>query len=214
MIPQIDNTNNTTSSSQHRTKTSVTLAVREEINQLVARIRSGNLEAYGRIIDLTERTVQLTISSILPDHSSYEDITEEVFIKVYQNLDDYELGTNFIAWIRAYARNAALTERKNWIRRKRMASIEDDEIELPSIDPLKILGTASSELAVMIMELIEDLPDLHRELIQRFYFQQQSTREIATALKRSETSVRVTLHRARSALSKECKIQQAAKAKR
>lgn len=186
--------------------TPVDLAIREEIDQAIKDVLSGRMEAFGRVIELTERSVRFTIAAVLPDAACLEDVAEDVYIKIYRQLGDYTLGTNFLAWIRAYARNAALNERKQWLRRQRMASLDDDAFDEPEVDPLGLLNAPASDVSVYIMELIEELPETHREVIQLFYFEQHSTREIAHKINKSDAAVRVLLHRARRTLAQEYKL--------
>ncbi len=184
-----------------------TLSPQRQIDEAILAIREGQRSAFRRIVELTDRTVRLTIIAILPDKARVDDVAQEVYIKIFKHLDDYTIGSSFLAWIKAYARNAALSERKHWLRNQKMIHIDDTNFQEPPVDALKILNVAESDLAVALMELIQVLPNDYKAVIQRFYFQQKSTRDIALEMNRSDASIRVLLHRARAVLIREYKTQ-------
>ena len=185
----------------------VALDPRQVLEDAVADVLSGDKEAFRRIIDLTETQVKIVAISILPDPSLVDDVAQNVFVKIYQHLSEYQTGTNFMAWIKAFARNAALSERKRFLRKQQMTtSLDELERDFP-IDPLGLGDRPANEIIIRLQERIEDLPESYREALQRFYFRQESTREIAVLMKRSEASIRVLLHRSRAALIKSLEIE-------
>ncbi|MCI0657645.1 MAG: hypothetical protein L0170_11320, partial [Acidobacteria bacterium] len=90
----------------------------EEIDDQVEDVRRGNLDAYRRVISLSESKVRLVLAAILPEPQMIEDLAQEVFLQIYDRLGEYRQGTDFFAWIKELARHSALNERRRWVRRQ------------------------------------------------------------------------------------------------
>lgn len=85
----------------------------------IAAAKKGELEAYNQIVLRYQDAVYNHIWWIVKDHERAQDITQEVFIKVYQRLRQFRGGA-FKTWLLRIATNTALDEmrslaRRNWL---------------------------------------------------------------------------------------------------
>lgn len=94
----------------------------KELEKLVERYRNGEQELFDAIYYETQKGVYLSISTIIKDKSTVEDLMQDVYIKAINNLASYKVGTNFSAWICAIARNHAI----NYYRRKKRETLVDE----------------------------------------------------------------------------------------
>lgn len=173
----------------------------ENLDQTIVRIRSGEIDLYGTIVDEFEGTVRAVVAGMIPDPNLVPDMTQEVFVIAYQRLDTYRPGTNFPAWLRTIARNVAQNERRRWYRRRDMEAGFKAEV--------------AHRVEAHIDRALEDMPDdtlnaLHdclsrlqgksQDMMQGFYYKDRSLAELASSLRISANSAKVILHRARQAI--------------
>lgn len=94
----------------------------KELEKLVERYRNGEQELFDDIYYETQKGVYLSISTIIKDKSTVEDLMQDVYIKAINNLASYRVGTNFSAWICTIARNHAI----NYYKRKKREILVDE----------------------------------------------------------------------------------------
>lgn len=94
----------------------------KELEKIAERYRSGEAELFDDIYYETQKGVYLTISTIIKDKSTIEDLMQDVYLKAIQNLSSYKAGTNFSAWICTIARNHAI----NYYNRKKRETLVDE----------------------------------------------------------------------------------------
>ena len=97
-----------------------------ELNLCVKEYMDGNIEKFNDIYYETKKIVYLSIYSILGNSAEIEDIMQDTYMKMINNLDSYKLGTNFKAWISSIARNLSLNE---YNKKKRIIELGDDEMD-------------------------------------------------------------------------------------
>lgn len=175
------------------------------LDDIIKDVLAGDREAYRTIVESCESNVRLILSCILPDKDLIEDQTQEVFITAYINLYKYEIGTDFLAWLKAVARNHALNARRSWFRRINMENDFCDQVQIEETidDEVEML---SEELGLNVSEslrhCIDGLADNAKNIINSYYFNQQTSSVIAKQYDRPAGWVRLVLHRGRIALAK------------
>ncbi|BBI31662.1 RNA polymerase sigma factor [Cohnella abietis] len=126
-----------------------------------------------------------------------DDITQDVFVKVYEHLDTFRGGSSVKSWLLTITRNTSLDYLKTaWIRRVQL---------VPSWFRQDYQRSAenewfSSEEKNHIWSLVLDLPRKQREVLLLFAHHHLSMKEIAELLELSEGTVKSRLHRARQAM--------------
>lgn len=94
----------------------------KELENIVERYRNGETELFDDIYYETQKGVYLTISTIIKDKSTIEDLMQDVYIKAINSLPSYKVGTNFNAWICTIARNHTI----NYYNRKKRETLVDE----------------------------------------------------------------------------------------
>jgi len=169
-------------------------------SELVRQIQSGEAAAFDELMRRYKRPVVNFIFRMLGNAQDADDIAQDVFVRVYQNLDTYRSETKFSTWLFALARNAAI-DRIRWRSRHRTESIESaPEIVASS-------GTAEEvnarEIGDQIAVAVAKLPEDQRIAIILSEYQGMSYAEIAGVMQCSEKSVESRLYRARQTLREE-----------
>jgi RNA polymerase sigma-70 factor (ECF subfamily) len=122
-----------------------------------------------------------------------EDIVQDVFIKVYSNIEQFENHPNIDFLLCRMTINRSKDVMKSWVFRKqrlvKVFPITESKSDLPEAELIK--KVSENEL----MGSILSLSIKYREVILLFYFEGYKTREIAELLNEKESTVRVRLSR-------------------
>jgi len=90
-----------------------------EIDQAILRVRGGSVEDYQTVVVAYHRRLRLWLSGFCPPGVELDEITHVAFLEAYRRLARYRTGTDFFAWLCAFARNLVLTECEKIQRRSR-----------------------------------------------------------------------------------------------
>ncbi len=166
-------------------------------SEIVRQIQSGAAAAFDELMRRYKRPVVNFIFRMLGNAQDADDVAQDVFVRMYQNLDAYRAETKFSTWLFALARNAAI-DRIRWRSRHRTESIES----VPEI--VASSGTAEEvnarEMGDQIAVAIAKLPEDQRTAIVLSEYHGMSYAEIAGVMRCSEKSVESRLYRARQTL--------------
>ncbi len=173
-----------------------------ETDRRVQAVRDGDREAFRGIVARHEASVRVVLAAMLPDADLVEDAAQEVFVTAYLKLGDYTVGTDFASWIKAIARNVALNERRRRRHGQETVRRYREQIEdLLQPDWDAALGRADAEVLAGLRACLEALPPRSRQLVRARYYEESSSRAIASAQGQSEPWVRVSLFRLRQVLA-------------
>ena len=173
-------------------------------NDLVILVRE-NPEALSYIIDRYRAKLEKYISRRTNvDSHDREDILQDVFIKIYRNINDYDDSLVFSSWIYRITHNHII----DWYRKNKKhisISLDDDESKLIHIlqDENSIVDSQSlhdQENIILIKNEINKLPGDYQEVLILKFFEDKSYEEISDILKISISSVGVKINRAKKLL--------------
>ena len=155
-------------------------------------------EAIALLLPAFRRKVFGLAYSFLRDREAAEDVTQEVFIKVWRALPRYDGRASMSTWIYTIARNASLSALRS---RRPQSSLSDAEVmeAVEGVDPAPSADAGVDRAA--ILRLVEQLPTRQRQVIMLFYMEEQSHEEVAAMLAMPVGTVKTLLHRARARLS-------------
>jgi len=144
----------------------------------------------------------LKISNISKEEA--EDILQEVFIKVYQNLNDYDSSSKFSSWIYRITHNATISAfRKKDVRPQ---SIPWDNEELINI--LKSTSNIEKDIIQQstykqILNIINHLPLKYKEVLILKFVENKDYREISDILHKPRGTIATLINRAKKSLNQE-----------
>jgi RNA polymerase sigma-70 factor (ECF subfamily) len=155
-------------------------------------------EAIGLLLPAFRRKVFGLAYSFLRDREAAEDVTQEVFIKVWRALPGFDGRASISTWIYTIARNASLSALR---ARRSQSSLSDPEVmeAVEASNPVPAADVIADRAA--ILRLVDQLPAKQRQVIMLFYMEAQSHEEVAAMLAMPVGTVKTLLHRARTRLS-------------
>jgi len=177
----------------------------------MALIKQGDMDALRQLIEAHQYRVIGTVAKMLGDDSDAEDISQQVFIRVWKSAARYEPTAKFTTWLFKITRNLVFNElrrRKRHPTRSLDATMDDDDRPLQIPDPgTKAADTAllDDEMQTAIQKAIEELPEIQRMAIVLRRYDDIPYEDIGEILGLSVPAVKSVLFRARTELREKLK---------
>ncbi len=171
-----------------------------QIDECIQRVRAGDLDAYAQVVQETQDRLRAFILWFHPEASVVDDIAQEVYIFAYRNIDQYETGTEFLAWLRTIARYRILNRGRSVMARVQREERYADEVLLSAAAECEDVSEHQLDRLDMLRKCLEKLPQKSLEIIKRRYQEELNSDQLASALGKSATALRVTLMRIREQL--------------
>lgn len=150
---------------------------------LVARVRAGDRDAFGRLYDTYSRMVHGILLARVP-YGEVDDLVQDVFLVALRKIESLRDANAFGPWLAMITRNRAM----DFHRRSR------DTAELT--DDLPAATTVAPEAeATEVLNLIRLLPEAYREPLILRFVEGMTGPEIAERTGLAPASVRVNIHR-------------------
>jgi RNA polymerase sigma-70 factor (ECF subfamily) len=148
-----------------------------------------------------DKVFRLTFS-LLRDETQAEDMTQDVFVKIWKGLPGYQGHASLSTWIYTITRNACLTELKKRAARPTI-SLQDPQLE-EVVDALPAMQTSDpqSGMEMDAQAMLARLPEKYRQVITLFYLEQKAYEEVAAMLGLPLGTVKTNLFRAKKELLK------------
>lgn len=180
-------------------RTRGTNAVTPEADVFVREVLAGEINAFGELIRLYERHVWRIAASLLRDWAATENLVQHIFMDAYAHLDQYQLGTDFGAWVRTIARNRLRKELRSYSREERRLALYREQLaeRMRADEP----GRDDADLYLnALRHCRESLSEPDAELIRWRYEKGLSFEAIAQRTGQTPAAVQRMLSRVRSRL--------------
>lgn len=182
---------------------------RADEQKLIEKLKNGDESAFKLIVDTRKDLVYNTALGLLQSAEDAEDITQEVFIKVYESVHQFKGESAFSTWLYKIAVTKSLELIRSRKRKKRFAfitSILGENNELKH-DPPEFhhpgIELDNRERAATLFKAIAKLPDNQRVAFTLHKLEGVSYIEIGDVMQLSVSAVESLIHRAKSNLKKD-----------
>ncbi|MFL6555950.1 MAG: sigma-70 family RNA polymerase sigma factor [Bacillus sp. (in: firmicutes)] len=164
----------------------------------------GNDHAFRLLVEKYRNDVFRTIFAVLRDQKEAEDAAQEVFMKIYTSLPQYQ-NQGFKTWMTRIAVNHAIDIKRKQVRRREEVA---EELEL------QLVGTPKDSVEKEIMEIdrrrlvrekLDELPKNYRDVIYGFYIAEKSYQQMAEEQNVQVKTIETKLYRARHWMKKNWK---------
>ena len=170
---------------------------------LIHQTLKGNLRAFDTLVQKYQPLVYARARLIVQNPQDAEDLTQEVFIKAYQNLPKLRDASRFAGWLSQIAKNICVT----WIHRQQEISKScqgngDPMLSLSSAEATPEQFLMKKELSQTILKAIDSLPATDAAVAHDFYIDDLSYDEISEERGLSHRAIASRLHRAKQRIVK------------
>lgn len=171
-----------------------------ETRKLVRKLRKNNVQAFDLIFKKYNQKVFNFCLQLLKKRQDAEEVTQEVFIALWENREKIALNTSLASYLYSIARNKIYNiYRKSFYIQAYIEFVNTDSNKLESFTEDEVLY---NELNQFLNEKIDDLPPKRKEVFELSRFKGLTYKEIAKQMKISENTVDVQIRKALGFLRK------------
>ncbi|MED3552848.1 RNA polymerase sigma factor [Cytobacillus praedii] len=171
---------------------------------LIQKVKGGNDHAFRLLVEKYRNDLFRTIYAVLRDQKEAEDAAQEVFLKIYTSLPQYE-DQGFKTWITRIAVNHAIDVKRKRDRRQEdtLEKVEYDfqESQSESVEAEII----NKERRTLVRKKLNELPANYRNVIYDFYIAEKSYQQMAEEQNVGIKTIETKLYRARLWMKKHWK---------
>jgi RNA polymerase sigma-70 factor (ECF subfamily) len=192
------------------------MAFRDQSDEaLVHRVRSGEREVFGVLVDRYKRGIANFIGATVRNSAETADLSQETFLRAYAHLNTFnpQLG-KFSTWIYQIARNVIRTYLAKSQRVPQLQELSQEQTletaladPSPQVDPAG--GLLRQEAERELRAALAELPDRTRTVLALRYFDNMEYQTIASTLGLSLGNVKTLIHRGKIALTKKMREREA-----
>ena len=173
-------------------------------HELIRQILNGNMNCFTFLVNRYRKLVVHITGRLIQRRDEIEDVSQEVFLKVYQNLSKYRNDCKLSTWIATIAYNSACNHMRKY--KKYDETIPDDSSILGSLKEFKTTEYEQIDFHRYIRDQIELLPVQYRTVITLFHLDEFSYNEIEQITGMAEGTVKSYLFRAKVILKEKLKF--------
>ena len=173
--------------------------------ELISQVLKGNTNAFTFLVNRYQKLVVHITGRLIQRQDELEDVCQEVFLKVYQNLGKYRSECKLSTWIATIAYNTSI----NYLRKfKKGDTISSDELPFASniSDNNKAIDFERTDLHQYVRIQIDLLPVQYRTVLTLFHLEEFSYQEIEQITGMPEGTVKSYLFRAKALLKEKLKF--------
>lgn len=174
----------------------------ETEEEVAVRVQRGDVGAFAQLITPYEPKLTRYLARILRDNDDVADALQDVFIKVYQQIQGFDTRQKFSPWIYRIAHNEAV----NIIRKRRTTPISwfDPDVLIPHFIAEERTDTEAerSQMKMLLDTILTELGLEHRSVLVLHYYDEMSYKDIADVLRIPVSAVGVKIHRAKKQVEK------------
>jgi RNA polymerase sigma-70 factor (ECF subfamily) len=180
-----------------RPSSSHTGALMNSSEDLIARARAGEHEAFRLIFERYAKPILSFIHEMVRERDLAEELAQETFVRAFKNLDRLRDDTKLATWLFGIGKNVA----RESLRSRNKRTHDQGQLDAAEIDTVTQVSPSeqlfSKELDTAIRRALEALDDDHRLVFILKVYQQCRYHEIAEITGFSVSKVKTDLHRAR-----------------
>ncbi len=175
--------------------------------QLIQRILDGDEKAFTAIVEKYQKGIHTLAWQKTGDFHIAQEITQDTFLKAYQQLSTLKNRKLFCGWLYVIATNLC----NDWLRKKRLPIQSLETVDTKEVDQVSYANyieeqteeDANESRRELIGNLLKKLPESERTVMSLHYLGEMSCESIGEFLGVSQNTIKSRLSRARNRLKKE-----------
>lgn len=173
--------------------------MKQDEAHIIQEILNGKTALYEYFLDKYGQQVYLLVARIVSCQEDAEELTQDVFLKAFQQLPSFKAESRFSTWIYRIATNMAISS----VRKRKYDVLHLDDALFANLSDTQVdeaLEDESEEQMQRLMDAMTKLAPDERALITLYYMEERPLSEIAFILDIKENNAKVKLHRIRKKL--------------
>ncbi|OFW30535.1 MAG: hypothetical protein A3H97_05565 [Acidobacteria bacterium RIFCSPLOWO2_02_FULL_65_29] len=178
-----------------------------DTDALIKRCLRGDQRAWELIVQQHRRKVFNVAYKFVGRHDEAEDLTQDIFLKIFKSLATFDRRANFQTWLISVSRNLCIDHYRS-VRKERETidrGVDAHELTPAAPDPSPMAALEQRDRVVLLRQALAALPETLRTAVVMRDIQELSYQEIADALSLPEGTVKSRINRGRSELARQIK---------
>jgi RNA polymerase sigma-70 factor (ECF subfamily) len=177
----------------------------DALEALIQRCLRGDQGAWEAIVKQHRRKVFNVAYKFVGKHDEAEDLTQEIFLKIFKALDTFDRRANFQTWLISVSRNLCIDHYRSVRKERETIDRDVDANELTPASPVisPIAALEQRDRVTLLRQALAELPDTLRTAVVMRDLQELSYQEIATRLDLPEGTVKSRINRGRTELARQ-----------
>ena len=159
-------------------------SVNKTDTDLIREFKNGDIRGYNEIVRKYQQQVYWVIRKMVNSHDDADDITQEVFIKIYTALNDFREDSNLFTWLYRIATNYAINHIRK-VKVKNTVSVELVTEQIESKDKSTDDRMDEERRRMILEKAIETLPPQQRAVFNLRYYEELPYEEISKIMEKS-----------------------------
>ncbi|MDR1989716.1 MAG: RNA polymerase sigma factor [Acidobacteriaceae bacterium] len=175
------------------------------IESLIQQCLSGDQSAWDAIVRQHRRKVFNVAYKFVGKHDEAEDLTQDIFLKVFKSLATFDRRANFETWLISVSRNLCIDHYRS-VRKERETidrAVDATELPTPTPEPGPIARLEERDRVTLLRQGLSALPAILRTAVVMRDLQELSYSEIAQKLGLPEGTVKSRINRGRTELARQ-----------
>jgi RNA polymerase sigma-70 factor, ECF subfamily len=176
-------------------------------DRLIEQCLAGDEAAWETIVKQNWRKVFNVAYKFVGKHEEAEDLTQDIFIKIFKALGTFDRRANFQTWIVSISRNLCIDHYRS-VRKERQTiarEVDTGDLQPASPDRTPYAAAEHQDLRATLREALQTLPVTLRTAVILRDLQELSYQEIAEKLELPEGTVKSRINRGRLELARQLK---------
>ena len=148
------------------------------INELLQQQTQG--VAFKKLVQLYQRPLYHHIRTIVLNHDDTDDVLQNTFVKVYQNLSKFKGESKLFSWMYRIATNEAITHLNQKARRNGNTTQEFQQIQIDNL--IADVDYNGSEMEIILQKAVAQLPEKQQLVFKMKYYQELKYEQISEIL--------------------------------
>ncbi len=175
------------------------------IDALIQRCLAGDQDAWAQIVRQHWRKVFNIAYKFTGKHDEAEDLTQDVFVKIFKSLDTFDRRANFQTWLVSVSRNLCIDHYRS-VRKERETidrDVDAGELTPAAVTVSPVAALAQADRVALLKKALAQLPPTLRSAVLLRDIQELSYQEIADRLHLPEGTVKSRINRGRTELARQ-----------
>jgi RNA polymerase sigma-70 factor (ECF subfamily) len=175
------------------------------LEALIQRCLRGDQAAWELIVKQHWRKVFNVAYKFVGKHDEAEDLTQDIFLKIFRSLDTFDRRANFQTWLISVSRNLCIDHYRS-VRKERQTidrQVDANELTPAAPDAGPIAALEQRDRVTLLRQALAKLPESLRTAVVLRDLQELSYQEIADRLHLPEGTVKSRINRGRTELARQ-----------